>query len=88
MSRRDDINTLPEGLPIPEDDGACDHLTGLHLPSISLPETDGQSIDLSAINGRSVVYIYPKTLKASRRLSGWPFIFTYNNCLYLLRRLY
>lgn len=53
--------TLPPNLPVPEDDGACDHLTGRHVPSVPLPATDGSTIDLAQLAGSSVVYCYPRT---------------------------
>ena len=52
---------LPENLPVPIDDGACRHLTGLSLPSIALPSTMGRQVDLSKQVGRVVVYCYPRT---------------------------
>lgn len=52
---------LPEGLPIPVDDGACSHLLGLSLPSLSLPATTGQLVNLGALSGRVVIYCYPMT---------------------------
>ena len=61
MPRSDDVYTLPSGLPIPEDDGACAHLLGMALPAISLPSTGGRSVDLSKLPGHSVVYCYPRT---------------------------
>ena len=30
------LETLPPDLPVPEDDGACDRVTGLRLPAVSL----------------------------------------------------
>jgi peroxiredoxin len=54
-------NVLPEALPVPQDDGAARHLTGLQLPSVSLAATDGSRVDLSKLSGRTVVYIYPRT---------------------------
>jgi peroxiredoxin len=48
-------------LPRPEDDGAARHLAGLALPSVPLPATDGTTVDLSALPGRTVVYAYPRT---------------------------
>jgi peroxiredoxin len=48
-------------IPAPADDGGTDHLRGMSLPSVSLPATDGRSIDLSACRGRTVVYAYPRT---------------------------
>ena len=52
---------LPEGLPIPIDDGACSHLLGLFLPSLSLPATTGRPVNLGALSGRVVIYCYPMT---------------------------
>jgi hypothetical protein len=52
---------LPDGLPVPTDDGASDHLTGLELPSILLASTAGGRIDLSRVGGVTVVYVYPRT---------------------------
>ena len=52
---------MPDDLPVPTDDGACDHLAGLVLPSIPLSSTDSQQIDLAELRGRTVVYIYPRT---------------------------
>lgn len=44
----------------PIDDGAAAHLVpGLALPSEALPATTGGLIDLSAVSGRSIVYVYP-----------------------------
>lgn len=48
--------------PAPEDDGAASHLVaGLALRSVPLASSAGVSIDLSAIGGRSVVFVYPYT---------------------------
>ena len=54
-----DLHTLPANLPIPVDDGACDHLPGNSLPAVSLLNTAGTTIDLSACAGTLVVYCYP-----------------------------
>ncbi len=56
-----DPTVLPGDLPVPVDDGAADHLTGLSLPPVPLPATDGTEVDLSALTGRTVVYAYPRT---------------------------
>jgi peroxiredoxin len=65
-------NILPDGLPIPQDDGAARHLTGLRLPSVPLAATDGRRIDLSALSGRTVVYIYPRTGVPGQAMpDGW-----------------
>lgn len=55
------LNKLPEDLPIPVDDGACDRLIGKYLPSISLSSTQGRNVDLSKISGYVVIYCYPMT---------------------------
>jgi peroxiredoxin len=63
---------LPENLPVPEDDGACDHLTGRSVPALSLPATSGQQIDLSTHSGWLVIYCYPMTGRPDRALpEGW-----------------
>jgi peroxiredoxin len=36
-------------------------LAGLRLPSLELAATDGTMVDLSKLNGRTVVYVYPRT---------------------------
>jgi peroxiredoxin len=53
--------TLPEDLPVPQDDGAARHLEGGRLPDLALPATDGANVNLSQLRGRTVVYIYPRT---------------------------
>jgi len=60
--RSDDLYSLPEDLPVPQDDGACAHLRGAALPSIVLPATSGARIDPSK-EGRPwlVLYCYPRT---------------------------
>ena len=54
-------NVLPPGIPAPRDDGAARHLTGMKLPDLALPATSGASVNLSKLEGRTVVYIYPRT---------------------------
>ncbi|TWF74299.1 peroxiredoxin [Pseudonocardia hierapolitana] len=49
-------------LPVPEDDGAADHLRGLAAPHVTLPSTSGGSVTLDALGpGRTVLYVYPLT---------------------------
>jgi peroxiredoxin len=53
---------LPTDLPRPVDDGACAHLSGMRLPSLSLPSTGGRMVDLAHLPGRrTVIYCYPMT---------------------------
>lgn len=61
MARTDNVNELPPDLPVPQDDGAADHLEGSELPSVALPATTGEAVDLSALAGTTVVYCYPRT---------------------------
>ena len=61
MPRSDDLYSLPPGLPVPVDDGACAHLTGMRAPAVALASTSGDRIDLSALTGTTVVYAYPRT---------------------------
>ena len=55
--------TMPENLPRPVDDGACDHLIGMKLPDIDLLATDGSVVNLSVMPRKTVVYCYPRTGK-------------------------
>lgn len=66
------LNKLPTNLPVPEDDGLADHLIGMKLPSLSLVATNGIKIDLSQVQGRFVVYCYPRTGTPNTSLpEGW-----------------
>ena len=56
----DDLLRLPTGLPVPVDDGRCDHLAGMAVADIPLVATTGAMVDLSGA-GRAVVYCYPRT---------------------------
>lgn len=56
-----DPNVLPDGLPVPQDDGGAAHLPGLPVPHVALPSTAGGTIDLAAIAGTVVVFAYPRT---------------------------
>ena len=63
---------LPETLPQPEDDGACDHLIGTTLPDLHLPATDGSLVNLSRQSRKTVIYCYPMTGKPGEALpEGW-----------------
>jgi len=54
---------LPADLPVPLDDGACDHLPGMKMPDIALHSTEGRLVNLSqdGIAERVIVYAYPRT---------------------------
>ena len=67
-----DLSTLPDNLPIPIDDGACDHLLNAQLPSISLKNTSGTQINLSELKGTVVLFFYPLNGKpSSPAMVGW-----------------
>ncbi|CAK3933319.1 redoxin family [Lecanosticta acicola] len=53
--------TVPSDLPVPKDDGACNHLTGTTFPSIQLPSTAGNNVNLSTLSGLTVLFCYPRT---------------------------
>lgn len=55
------VLAIPPNLPVPVDDGACNHLTGIVLPSILLPSTSGENVDLSSFTGLTIVFCYPRT---------------------------
>ena len=70
--RSDNLYELPKGLPVPQDDGACDHLEGMTLPPIGLPSTGGRVVDLSRLAGTTVVYVYPRTGRPDQEVpTGW-----------------
>ncbi|TVR72754.1 MAG: peroxiredoxin [Sphaerobacteraceae bacterium] len=72
MTRSDNISEIPPDIPIPHDDGACDHLVGLILPRMALPTTNGSTITFAEIPARTVIYIYPRTGRPDQQLpTGW-----------------
>ena len=68
MARTDNLYELPEGIPAPVDNGACDHLPGANVPSVSLMSTSGEVIDLSSFSDTTIVYCYPLTGRPDREL--------------------
>ena len=67
-----DPTVLPPNIPMPEDDGATRHLTGIKLPDLALPATSGGPVNLSKLKGRTVLYIYPRTGVPGQALpTGW-----------------
>ncbi len=72
MAQADDLYILPEGLPVPADDGASEHLPGMRLPSVTLMSTAGEEVDLSKLSGKTVLYCYPRTGRPGQDLPrGW-----------------
>jgi len=67
-----DPYVLPEGLPVPADDGAADHLPGLELPDLELPSSWGPVSLAGLARERLVLYAYPRTGKPGQpMLPGW-----------------
>ena len=69
-----DPTVLPDGLPVPQDDGAAAHLPGLPVPSIPLPATGGGAVDLAerSRDRRLVVFAYPRTGRPGVPMpAGW-----------------
>jgi peroxiredoxin len=63
-----DVYTLPPGLPVPEDDGAADHLVGLELPGLTLESSRG-AVDVRQFD---VIYVYPRSGRPGvPMLPGW-----------------
>lgn len=57
-----DYAGLPEGLPVPVDDGAADGLVGRSVPDLALPATTGGEPRLADLAARLLVaYVYPMT---------------------------
>jgi peroxiredoxin len=70
--RSDNLYELPKDLPVPQDDGACDHLAGMKLPPVALQSTGGRKVDLSTLKGTTVIYIYPRTGRPDQEVPpGW-----------------
>jgi peroxiredoxin len=68
-----DYLQLPDGLPVPEDDGAASHLPGRALPALTLPGSDGAMVALDQLGpGRTVLYLSPMTGRPGVALpEGW-----------------
>ncbi len=68
----EELHSLPPDLPVPEDDGAADHLTGARFPALTLASTVG-ALNLGAqAAGTLVLYVYPRTGKPGEPSpDGW-----------------
>jgi peroxiredoxin len=63
-----DVYKLPPGLPVPQDDGAADHLVGLELPDLVLDS----SLGLVNVRDFDVLYVYPRSGRPDQPLlPGW-----------------
>jgi peroxiredoxin len=67
-----DPYTLPDGLPVPKNDRAADHLPGLELPALTLPSSVGPVNLAELARERLVLYVYPRTGRPGQpSLPGW-----------------
>jgi len=56
----EDLTKLPSNLPQPDNDGMSDHLLGMTIPSIILPSTKKNSLDLSKNDIHyMILYFFP-----------------------------
>ena len=68
-----DLFNLPADLPVPEDDGACDHLPGKEMPSLALEATSGRTVNLAEESqARTVFFFYPRSGRPGVPIpAGW-----------------
>jgi peroxiredoxin len=66
-------DSLPDDLPVPQDDGAAEHLPGMVMAPLTLAATEGDPVELSALGqGRTVLYLYPLSGQPGTDLpEGW-----------------
>jgi peroxiredoxin len=68
----DDAYTLPPNLPVPEDDGAADHLLGVMLSQLTLESSQGPVSLRELASERLVLYVYPRAGRPGRPApTGW-----------------
>lgn len=62
-------------IPAPHDDRATRHLSGARMASVALQSTGGERVDLSALAGRTILYVYPRTGRPGiENPDGWDMI--------------
>jgi peroxiredoxin len=67
-----DPYVLPDGLPVPVDDGAADHLPGAEVPAVVLDSSAGPVALDELCAGLAVVYVYPRSGRPGEpMLPGW-----------------
>ena len=68
----DVLRSMPDDLPVPMDDGACEHLENRLMPDVSLWSTDDQEINVSQLSGWNVIFCYPMTGRPGFTIpEGW-----------------
>ncbi len=59
-------------IPAPEDDGAASHLLGAVIAPCHLRSTEGTTVELASLTGRTVLFVYPMTGQPGVALPyGW-----------------
>lgn len=62
-------------IPAPTNDGAARHLTGMRVPTVELPATNGDTVNLASLHGRTAVYAYPRSGRPGvANPEGWDLI--------------
>ncbi len=69
----DNRYVLPPNLPVPIDDGACDHLLGVEMPPLTLYSTRNRLVDVREISQHpAVLFFYPHTgIPGTPIREGW-----------------
>ncbi len=65
---------LPPDLPVPTDDGACDHLLGMEMPPVMLSSIRGGDINVAEASGSglTVFFFYPRSGRPHEPpIPGW-----------------
>jgi peroxiredoxin len=73
MPDSDALHSLPDGLPVPKDDGAAQYLLGASMPSLQLASSAGERLDLGELARQTMIlYVYPRTGVPGQPLpAGW-----------------
>ena len=68
-----DLTKLPDNLPQPEDDGACDHLLGKTIPDMTFSTTSENLLNICDLESDFVIlYFFPMMgIPGKRLLPGW-----------------
>lgn len=73
VHQMNDYTSLPDNLPVPQDNGEAKHLQGMAMPPLELTASDGTPVALNSLGaGRSIIYLYPLTGQPGIDLpEGW-----------------
>ena len=68
-----DLTKLPHNLPRPIDDGSCDHLLGMTIPSSIFPSTKGNFLNICKIDTQfTIMYFFPMISILKKNIPlGW-----------------